>query len=147
MAAGFSWAAFGWTNDQWQAKHGIALDLPVYFKLWAGIRAGLTLHKVIQSPAGLPGSHCTQWAYNQHSPAGQESRLMPDLPLSETPTCVKSFLVVVRDRWILPGPERPFTYVMPAYQDLINCSVPEALLKENAKRDQFVRVLLPQLRQ
>ena len=34
-----------------------------------------------QSQEGLPGSHNTQWAYDQRSPAEHESRFAPDLPL------------------------------------------------------------------
>ena len=48
-------------------KHNIALELWVWFKLWAGIRADHILHLVSPYPAGLPSSHCTQSVYDQHS--------------------------------------------------------------------------------
>ena len=37
---------------------------------------------------GSSGSHCTKWAYEQHRPAGFESRLVPDLPLLFIPILI-----------------------------------------------------------
>ena len=79
LAPGSSWATF-WVN-KWSMTSKTALDLLVCFKLWAGICFKLSLYLVSPSPAGSPGSHCTQWAYDQHRPAGCESWLLFNLLL------------------------------------------------------------------
>ena len=47
----------------------VALDLAVHFKLWSG-------------------PHCTKWFDDQHSTAGFEPRLVPDLPLPLIPAII-----------------------------------------------------------
>ena len=62
-------------------KQIIVLYVRVWFKLWAGIRAGLTLHLMSLFPPGSTCSYCTQWANDKQSLAGLKSRFVLDLTL------------------------------------------------------------------
>ena len=96
LPPGYSWAAFEWTNN----KQSIALNPWVWFKLWESMPAGLILHWLNLSSARSPGLYCTQWDYDQHSPAGHEPTLVPYIPLNPSIKirCVKSCLVGGTDK-------------------------------------------------
>ena len=64
-----------------------------YFDMVAGVlqgvgellRVGELHYWLLLTSFGSSCSHCTKWADDQHRPAGFESRLVPDLPLSFIP--------------------------------------------------------------